>query len=344
MLADSHCHSGPDLKGMASMTGKDRQHMDQYAAMLTDRLEEVVLAALAARRPGRLAWAQGSVEIAGNRRVLRDGKWVGFGLVPEGPVDHSLPLMRVTDDQGRLRAVVLNYACHNTTLRGNFHQIHGDWAGCVQEILEAEHPGTVALVTIGCGADSDPCPYGTVELCQRHGREMADEVNRVLAGPFRLIDPRVTARMTMLEIPFAGTPSLEELKRQAPRSRLAQRILERLEKGEEPPASASYPLATWTFGDYLAMVFLSNEVVVDYALRLKRELDAGRLWINAYCNDVSMYIASNRLIQEGGYEVLNSMSSAVTFGRPERLQPPLEDRIVEAVRGLLPASFRAAEK
>lgn len=30
------------------------------------------------------------------------------------------------------------------------------------------------------------------------------------------------------------------------------------------------------------MVFLPGEVVVDYALRLKRELDRNRLWVNAY--------------------------------------------------------------
>ena len=43
-----------------------------------------------------------------------------------------------------------------------------------------------------------------------------------------------------------------------------------------------YPLTTWTFGDDLAMVLLFHEVVVDYALRQKRELDADRLWINAW--------------------------------------------------------------
>ncbi len=52
------------------------------------------------------------------------------------------------------------------------------------------------------------------------------------------------------------------------------------------------------------MVFLSDEVVVDYALRMKREMDGSRLWINAYTNDVSSYIASKRVLKEGGYEQL----------------------------------------
>jgi hypothetical protein len=340
MLCNSHNHSGPDLKGMRSFSGTERQHMEQYAKLLPERLEDVVLKALASRKPGRLAWARGSVPFAANRRVLKDGKWSGFGAVPDAPADRSLPLLRVTDAGGKLLAVVLNYACHNTTLRGNFNQIHGDWAGCAQEFIEAEHPGVVALVTLGCGADADPCPHGTVELCQRHGRAMADEVKRLLAGPFRPIEFKLTARSAPLEIPFDAPPPLDELRALAKRSWSAQRMLDRLERGEKLPTARTFGVAVWAFGDDLAMVFLSDEVVVDYALRMKREFDGDRLWITAYTNDVSNYVVSKRLIEEGGYEVNNSISGLVSFGRPERLQPPMEDRIVDRVRSLLPETFR----
>ena len=100
-------------------------------------------------------------------------------------------------------------------------------------------------------------------------------------------------------------------------------------------------IATWVFGDDLAMVFLSDEVVVDYALRMKRELDGSRLWINAYTNDVSCYIASERVLKEGGYEARNSLSNMISYGAPETVQPTIEDRIVERVRSLLPADFAA---
>ncbi len=81
-------------------------------------------------------------------------------------------------------------------------------------------------------------------------------------------------------------------------------------------------------------------VVVDYALRLRRELDGSRLWINAYARDVSGYIVSDRLLGEGGYEVHNSVSALVTYGKPETLKPSMEDRIIARVRDLLPESFR----
>ena len=86
------------------------------------------------------------------------------------------------------------------------------------------------------------------------------------------------------------------------------------------------------------MVFLGGEVVADYGLRLQRELDATRLWINAYSNDVAFYVASRRLIPEGGYEVDQSM---VFYGQPARLADDSEDRIIAAVRSLVPPSFTA---
>ncbi len=339
MVCNSHNHSGPNLKGMASISGDEREHLARYAKELTDRLEQVVRQSLDSRRPARLAWTRGRVDFAANRRVLKDGKWAGFGAVLEGAADHTLPLLRVTDAEGRLMALVINYACHNTTLRGNFKQIHGDWAACAQEAIEAEHPDAIALVTIGCGADSDPRPHGTVELCEQHGQAIAHEVERLLDGDFHSVGAPLTARMTTLEVPYESPPSTEQLEELAKRSHAAKRLLQQRQEGIDPPVSKSFRVATWTFGDDLAMVFLSDEVVVDYALRLKRELDAERLWISAYTGDVSTYIVSKRLLPEGGYEVNNSLSSTVTYGRPELFDPPMEDRIVEAVRSLLPDTF-----
>jgi hypothetical protein len=326
---------------MNSISGEEHQHLAQYAKELTRRLEQVVVQALAARKPGRLSRTQGSVGFAANRRVLKNGKWAGFGAVPGAPVDHCLPLLRATDAQGKLLALVVNYACHNTTLRGNFKQIHGDWAACSQECIESDHPGAVALVTIGCGADADPGPHGTVKLCEQHGRALADEVKRLLTGPFQPVETKLVARLMPLEIPYDQPPPLEELEQLAKKSYPAARLLKLLQGGGKAPVSANYPIATWVFGNDLAMVFLSSEVVVDYALRLKREFDGKRLWINAYSNDVSGYVVSKRLIKEGGYEVNNSYSSMVSYGHPERLQPDMEDRIVERVGLLLPASFRS---
>jgi hypothetical protein len=78
-------------------------------------------------------------------------------------------------------------------------------------------------------------------------------------------------------------------------------------------------------------------VVVDYTLRLKRELAGDRLWVTAYANDVPCYIASKRVLEEGGYEAESSMTS---YGQPARLAPAAEEQIVNAAKALLPKQFQ----
>ena len=115
-------------------------------------------------------------------------------------------------------------------------------------------------------------------------------------------------------------------------------MLRRLDRGERLPTTVPYPVQTWAFGADLAMVFLGGEVVADYGLRLKRELDAGRLWVNGYSNDVAFYVASRRMIPEGGYEVDRSM---VFYGQLAPLGEGTEDLIIRTVRESLPRFVRA---
>ena len=91
----------------------------------------------------------------------------------------------------------------------------------------------------------------------------------------------------------------------------------------------------------MAMVFLAGEVVVDYALRIKWEIDADRLWVVAYSNDVPSYIPSRRILSEGGYEADFSM---IFYGHPSRFAPEVEDRIVQTVHALLPEPFDGPRK
>ncbi|HEX4147664.1 MAG TPA: neutral/alkaline non-lysosomal ceramidase N-terminal domain-containing protein, partial [Pirellulales bacterium] len=98
VICASHTHCAPALAGVAPMIfvgdlpDEHRQHIERYTRELTDKLEQVALAALAARQPGRLSWAEGSADFAVNRRRIQGGK-VSFGITPwpAGRVDHSLP-------------------------------------------------------------------------------------------------------------------------------------------------------------------------------------------------------------------------------------------------------------
>ncbi len=315
-ICATHTHAGPVIRRtipdlFGDPPAEDEQgRIDRYTDALVENLENVAAAAVEDMGEARLAWAQGSVDFAVNRRVIEDGVWTGFGVAPEGPVDHDVPVLAVHGADGALRAVLFNYACHCTTLTGTSNVVHGDWAGEAAARIEAAHEGVTALVAIGCGGDANPYPRGSMEDVERHGATMAEEVSRVLADSLTPLPEAPRGARTEVALPFA-------------------------DGGELP-----YTIQTWTFGDELAMVFLPGEVTVDYALRFKRELDEERLWVNAYANGAPCYIASSRVIAEGGYEADSSMQY---YGQPGPFDPVIEDIIVEAVHGLLTPAFAPAE-
>lgn len=75
----------------------------------------------------------------------------------------------------------LTYACHCVTL--SFNEVSGDWTGAAARHIQDAHPGAVALLSIGCGADANPRSDVTgdkVEVADTQGREVAAEVQRLL--------------------------------------------------------------------------------------------------------------------------------------------------------------------
>ena len=93
-----------------------------------------------------------------------------------------------------------------------------------------------------------------------------------------------------------------------------------------------YPVQVWRLGDNVLWVALGGEVVIDYNVRLKKELAGdARIWITGYANDVMAYIPSARVLKEGGYEADSSM---IYYGFPTSWAPAIEDKIVAKVKDL----------
>ena len=333
----SHTHTAPCLKGaLVNIFSSDvptahQKNIDRYSSELLEHLEKVALAALADRQPARISLGVGSAGFARNRRVL----W-------GGPVDHSLPVLFVhSAEDNKLRAVFANYACHATTL--SFNKVHGDWPGTAMVGIEREHPGAVALIGIGCGADMNPIPRGTLENVEQHGEEITAEVSRLLSAERTPVRGPIVSKVKDISLPLAAPPSRQELEQSAATGRpnvayAAKQNIARLDRGEPLAEAVPYQVQAWTFGDDLAMVFLPGEVTVDYQLRLKTEFDGARMWVNGYSNAAPCYIPSRKVLSEGGYEGELAM---VYYDQPARFADGVEERIIAAVHEILPDQFLA---
>lgn len=310
VLTASHTHCGPELRGFKVPLGAGESgpaaQIPSFAAELEDKIHALVGAALARLEPVRVGYTRARAGFAMNRR--RPNKNGGYtnAPFPDGPVDHDVPVLRVDGADGRLRAVLFGYACHNTTL--NFYQFCGDYAGYAQEYLQAEHPGAVALFLTGCAGDQNPYPRGTVPLAQTHGRTLATAVGAALFSAATPVTGAIKSAYAEIDLRFAPPPTRAEFEtRLSSKDKLeaahARRMLDHIAREGAVPASYPYPVQVVQLGGDLKLVALGGEVVVDYSLRLKRQLGGpGALWIAAYSNDVMAYIPSERVLREGGYE------------------------------------------
>ncbi len=339
MLCMSHTHTGPvvgtNLLAMWDLAPEEAEKVDRYAATLRDKMLHVAEEAVGKLEPARLAWGSGTASFAVNRRNNPEAKVPELRAAGElkGPVDHDVPVLRVTAPDGTLKAVVFGYACHNTVLA--FYQWSGDYAGFAQLHIEAAHPSAVALFFSGCGADQNPLPRRSVELADDYGRQLAEAVERVLESSMHPVTSGLAARFSRIDLPFDTLPTRDEIERTAESGtpqerRRAKLLLSQIDQNGALSPTYPYPVQVWRLGD-LTWVVLGGEVVVDYSLRLKKELGGARAWVTAYANDVMAYIPSRRVLDEGGYEGGGAM---LYYGLPTKWGPTVEERIVAAVHEL----------
>ncbi len=296
------------------MTSEQKQDAQKYWNQVETRIVKTIGLAIQDLRPGKMSTISGKVGFAQNRRVLKNGKWAGFGVNPKGPVDHSLPIIKITDEAGKLRGLLFNYACHCTTFGSDYNRLNGDWAGYAAKYIEEQHGDITAICTIGCGADQNPIRGKkdvAKDLAIGHGRAIAVEVSRLLKQPMHEVTANLKTAYGVANLP-ADRPTEAELKKALGNKRQqvknhAKNMLAIYKEMGQLPETYPAPAQVWRFGNQLTMIFLGGEVVVDYTLRLKQEIKSDLVWVTAYANDIFGYVASERMRSEGGYEYAFSM-------------------------------------
>ena len=288
----SHTHCGPAY---------GRPELKDYFDSIVNKLVAATGKAIGSQAPARLSYAHAKCGFAMNRRTPTDKGFYNHPN-PNGPVDHTVPVLRVDDAEGKLKAVMFGYACHNTSV--GYLRWLGDYAGFAQQYFEEAHPGVTAMFLMGCGGDQNPYPRGTSEWAAKHGRSLCTAVEAALE-----VTQRTLRHQNELSGPLKavmGTVDLEFV----PESR----------------EDFAYPVQLVQFGKGLSIITLGNEVVIDYSLRLKKELGGEEkpvIWVAGYSNVYSGYIPSKRVLLEGGYEA-----------RSRPWKPTLEDRIISKVHKL----------
>ncbi len=341
MLTSSHTHTGPVLReslwDMYDLDDKQAKLIEKYSTTLEEKVVETVKQAVKQLQPVKVYTGSGVSRFAVNRRNNVESEILQVSEL-KGPVDHSVPVVRIEDSKGKVQAIIFGYACHATTLSS--YEWSGDYAGFAQIHLEEHYPKAMALFFAGCAGDQNPLPRRSIALAEQYGRTLAASVIRVIEDEMDEQPPAFSATYKEIALPLSTAPDEAVLKamlvddQQTTYSRnWAERWLNTRAQGKTIPSDYPYyPIQTWKLGTQ-QMVALGGEVVVDYAIRLKKELDPS-LFVVAYANDVMAYIPNVRILEEGGYEGHLSMH---VYGMASTWDKKIETIIIEEVSRQLKA-------
>jgi neutral ceramidase len=109
-----------------------------------------------------------------------------LGNNPGGSIDNEVGILRIDKISGEPKAVLVNYACHGTSLGCRNNKISPEWNGHMLEYVEKEIPGVTGIFIQGAAGDINPRFVGgldgyidNLEKTKELGNEIGKEVVKV---------------------------------------------------------------------------------------------------------------------------------------------------------------------
>ncbi len=338
VVAALHNHGGP-----VSMAGRLGIPADPaYLERLEDACVAAIDRAAAHRRPATLSVGQGSDPgIARNRRH------------PGGPVDASLPLLRVRGAEGDMIALVTAYACHPVVLSADNLLWTADYPHFARRALEEAYPGAVALFMTGCAGDANTGhsahasmslganPDRSFAAAERSGRAVAEAAlaaeEHVVAGDARALNGAVALGFERRERQAAA--DLEQgWRREAIDAEPARKSLLGFWAdwaGKIAPAIPEPLVARITVLDWcgVPVVALPGEIFAETALTIRSALGPAKpAFIVGFADDNPGYIPPASEFAYGGYEVDEAHRY---YGLPMTFAPGSAEAIADCALGFL---------
>jgi hypothetical protein len=145
-----------------------------YLEELTNRIGTACQEALAAEQEAVITYATGHCGLAGNRDYWdAELGLYACGFNPDAPADDTVLVARVTDLDAHTIAVIVNYACHPTTLAWDNSLISPDYIGAMRAVVEAATGATCVFALGACG-DLGPRHgfVGATAVADANGRQL----------------------------------------------------------------------------------------------------------------------------------------------------------------------------
>jgi len=211
-----------------------------------------------------------------------------LGSNPGGPIDSEVGIVRIDRQDGKPKAVMVNYACHGTSLGGRNNTISPEWNGHMLEYIEESIPGVTGIFLQGAAGDINPRFVGglenhedDLEKTANLGHEIGMEVVKTFEGintsnqvdgTIRLIHENVVCPKRYREV-------MKDFK------------------------STTMPVTTTILKiDNITWVTFPGELFHEIGKQIKTNTHSQHSFLVGYCNGSVGYLPTQQSHSEGGYE------------------------------------------
>jgi hypothetical protein len=315
----THTHSGPvTINHFPSDTPDPVDYA--WQASLVDKFAACAAEADRRKAPMRVSRLRGYHSgLSHNRRLrYKDGREINTWLLNQGedlqcvgaagPIDPEIGMLAFDDEEGKLRAVLFNFALHNNARWDG--KLSAEYPAVVAARLrEAFGPQVITLFMPGACGD-----LNTLVNYRQTGDALADAMLPYLFKRTPMEDVTLGIASRPVTLPLRDVFADQEERLQ--KAQWWKEVEDFFRKSQadlqqEPRAQAETLLHAWHIGEVSFATF-PGEAFVELGLRLKRESPFPWTYPVELADDCLGYLVTPQAWEAGGYEALVSSVGLVT--------------------------------
>lgn len=310
----THTHSGPIVESA------ELPHVEQVC----DGLADLLVQAAGAMQPVRLGVGKAPLDIAHNRRVVKDGqcwmRWRNLEKLPSGPLDLELTALHLESPDGKAVATLAHYACHPVIFGPDNKEYSADWPGVMCREVQ-QRTGAPCLFLQGAAGDINPY-FDKMGLAEDAGKAVSVEGRKAAEALFAALNSlewqspaenSLALERSTVEVGLRydlDDPAQVALMKAA-YSRLYDFYLQDIDR------RLPLPQDCLLLQNNVALVFQPGEPFIQFQLDLKAHSTVGHSLLCGYANEFHIYLPTVQAAIIGGYGA--SVTTYAGIGAGEKL-------------------------
>ncbi len=349
LVAAIHTHSGPDpTDQFPPATGPD------WETPILEKVEHAINEAQQHSVEARLGTAYGEAYIGHNRlRDNPDGTASWFErnptMVPTAPVDPTVAILRVNNNQGEPIAILVNYACHPVVFGTDHLQYSADWPGVMIRTVERGF-GDKPVVMFLQGGDGDINPYFAVTPLKEDavgkrdwsGERVGNEALRVAKDIQTRADADASLQYVEDDLPMHLRWNPDKFRAALLESWGPEAAAEFDRERQKP---TQLPVTTLLINKRIALMTMPGEPFVDFQMDWRNRCPVPESFFMGYTDGDFGYFPTIRAATYGGYGAANT-ATRVELGAGDRMVNDALIRVYEFLGRLtdIPEDLKKPEK